>query len=86
MRVGALQDWPELLQHMLHALRDRALQVRIVEHDVRRLATEFLMHPLDRVGRAVCNGGAGARRSGEGDHVDVADGRPVAPRHPARRR
>ena len=53
------------------ALADRRGKVRVAEDDVRRLAAEFLRHPLDRVRRGLCDEHPGAGRAGERDHVDA---------------
>ena len=46
MRVGALQDWPELSKHEAYAAATRLVEVGIFQDDVRRLAAEFLVTRL----------------------------------------
>ena len=64
---------------------DRRVEVGIVQQDVGRLAAQFLVDALDRVGRGLRDEDAGAGRAREGHHVDVrmacdglADSRAVA--------
>ena len=67
------------------AAPDCLAEVRVVENDVGRLATEFLRDAFDRCRRILRHRNAGAGRAGKGDHCDIgmtaqrlADGRPVA--------
>src|SRR5262245_5561660 len=60
------------VQHQsVNVLGYRLTHVRIVEHDVRRFAAEFLMHAFDAVGCALCDIDPCGRRPGEGHHIDV---------------
>src|SRR6218665_2196881 len=66
MRVGALHDLPEFpMTPPAPPRRDGALEVGIGEDDVRRFATEFLVHALDGLGRVARHFDARARRTGE---------------------
>ena len=50
---------------------DDGLEVRVVEHDHRRLAAQLEVHPLQRVGRGARDLLAGRDVAGERDHRDV---------------
>ena len=71
MRVGALHDWPLLLKQARTPPFDIRGEIRIVEHDVRRLAAKLLRDALHRVGSRLGHLSAGARRTGERHHVDA---------------
>ncbi len=62
-------------EHRPHALFDGGGEIRIRQHDVGRLAAQFLRHPLDRGRRRLRHAYAGAGRSGEAHHVDIGMGR-----------
>jgi hypothetical protein len=56
-----------IADHALH----RDIEVGVVEDDRRRLAAEFQRNALDRGRSEFRDTGAGAGRTGEGDHVDL---------------
>ena len=55
----------------LHALRHRRLEIGVRQHDVGRLAAEFLGDALDGIGRRLGDDDAGPSRAGERHHVDI---------------
>src|SRR3569623_1037214 len=72
-------------QHAGHRRRQHGRQVGAFQHQVGRLAAQFLVDALDRRRRGLRHRDARAGRSGEAHHVDVlvrrqrrADARPVA--------
>ena len=62
---------PRIHQHAAGAARQRRVERRAGQDDVRRFAAELLMDALDRVGGVLGDEDAGAGRAGEADHVDV---------------
>ena len=66
---GGVAALARIHQHRLHALGHGLLQVGVVQHDVGRLAAQFLGHTLDAVGCGLGHGNARARGAREGHHV-----------------
>ncbi len=71
MRVGALQDWPELRITPFDAELHRPGDVGIGSRMLADLAAELLVDALHRIRRRLGDEDAGAGRAGEGHHVDI---------------
>ena len=71
MRVGALQDWPELIITERTPPVTAVLQIGVLEDDVGHLPPSSWLHALDRRRGVLRHFDAGAGRAGEGHHVDI---------------